>query len=127
MGFGDKLKASLNNANSRISQSADSASYDSKINDQKRDKEKALQEAGEKMYDVYKSGKKTITDEVVALFDKAKACDAEIEKLQKEDMISKAEKERADRNAEVKKKEEEEKKAREEAKKKEEAEKAKKE
>lgn len=118
MGFGDKLKASMSNANSRLNQEADEASFNSKINDKKKEKEEALNKAGEKLYEVYISGKTEVTDEVKAFLDTAKGCDDEIAKLEKEkqDMKDKAQKERDDRRAEVKAKEEEEKKKKEEEK-----------
>jgi uncharacterized protein YbcC (UPF0753/DUF2309 family) len=111
MGFGDKLKAGMSNVNSRLNQSVDSAEYDSKISSQKRDKEKAIAEAGQKMFEAYIAGTTELTAEVKELFDKAKACDAEIEKLEKEkqEMKDAAHQEREDRRAEVKAKEEEEK------------------
>ena len=89
----------------------DEASYNSKIHDQQRAKSKALEEAGNLMFEAYKSGKCEITSEVKDLFEKAKTCDAEIEKLEKEkeEMKEKAHQEREDRRAEVKAKDEEEK------------------
>ena len=111
MGFLDKVNAGISNAGSRLSQEADEASYNSKIHDQQRDKSKALEQAGQIMFDAYKEGKTEITSEVKDLFEKAKACDVEIEKLEKEkaEMIEKAHQEREDRRAEVKAKDEEEK------------------
>ena len=111
MGFLDKVNAGISNAGSRLSQEADEASYNSKIHDQQRDKSKALEQAGQIMFDAYKDGKTEITSEVKDLFEKAKACDTEIEKLEKEkaEMIEKAHQEREDRRAEVKAKDEEEK------------------
>ena len=102
MGFMDKMKAGAKNLDNRLGQSVDSASYDSKIYDQKSAKEKAIKDAGEKMFAAYCEGKTEITDEVKELYEKAKACDVEVEKLRKEkaDMISKAEAERqANRDA----------------------------
>ncbi|AMH94774.1 hypothetical protein AR505_1053 [methanogenic archaeon ISO4-H5] len=111
MGFLDKVNAGISNAGSRLSQEADEASYNSKIHDQQRAKSKALEEAGNLMFEAYKSGKCEITSEVKDLFEKAKTCDAEIEKLEKEkeEMKEKAHQEREDRRAEVKAKDEEEK------------------
>ena len=102
MGFMDKMKAGAKNLDNRLGQSVDSASYDSKIYDQKSAKEKAIKDAGEKMFAAYCEGKTEITSEIKDLYEKAKACDVEIEKLEKEkaEMIAKAEAERqANRDA----------------------------
>ncbi|MCQ2079064.1 MAG: hypothetical protein MJZ38_03280 [archaeon] len=99
MGFLDKARAGLSNAGNRINQEGEEASYNSKIYDQKKAKEKALAEVGEKLYASYKEGKAEITVEVKELFEKAKTCEAEIEKLEKEkqEMIEKAKAERQER------------------------------
>lgn len=96
MGLMDKIKTDIKNVDNRLGQSVDSAKFDSKISDQKNDKKKAIQEAGEKMYAAYLEGKTEICDEAKALFDKAKACDDEIAKLEAEkaEMIEKAKAER---------------------------------
>lgn len=118
MGFGDKLKASMSNASSRLNQEADEASFNSKINDKKKEKNDLLVQAGQKLYESYTAGKSEIDDEIKGLLEKAKACDDEIASLeqQKQDMKDKAQQERDDRRAEVKAKEEEEKKKKEEEK-----------
>jgi len=118
MGLWDKTKTAVKNADNRMGQSVDSAKYDSKISDQKNAKKKAIEEAGQKMFEAYCEGKCELTAEVKELYDKAKACDEEIAKLEKEkaDMISGneaarqanrdalAEKEEADRKAAEEKK-----------------------
>lgn len=103
MGFLDKAKAGLSNAGNYTEQKAEEARFDGKIYDQKRDKEKAVREAGEKMYAAYLDGKTEITDDVKALFEKAKACEEEIKKLEeeKQNMIDKAHNEREARRTEV--------------------------
>lgn len=96
MGLADKLKAGVKNVDNRLGQSVDSVKYDSKISDQKATKRKALDEAADIMFAAYLEGKAEVTDAVKALFETAKKCDAEIEKLQKEkeDMIAEASAER---------------------------------
>ena len=96
MGLSDKLKAGVKNVDSRLGQSVDSAKYDSKISEQRGSRRKYLDEASDKMYACYLEGKTELSDEVKSLFDKAKECDAEIEKLEKEkeEMKSKAHEER---------------------------------
>lgn len=96
MGLTDKLKAGVKNVDNRLGQSVDSAKYDSKISDQRGSRRKYLDEASDKMYKAYLEGKTELTDEVKDLFDKAKECDAEIEKLEKEkeEMKAKAHDER---------------------------------
>ena len=84
MGFMDKVSAGVKNVDNRLGQSVDSAKYDSKISDQKNIKRKAIEEAGQKMFEAYLAGNCAVTDEIKELFEKAKACDAEIEKLEKE-------------------------------------------
>ena len=111
MGFLDKAKAGVSNVGSKISESADESSYNSKIRDQERAKAKALEEAGQIMYKNYLEGKTDVPADVKDLFEKAKAADAEAEKLEKEkqEMKEAAHQEREDRRAEVKAKEEKEK------------------
>ena len=91
MGLTDKLKAGVKNVDSRLGQSVDSVKYDSKISDQKSIKRKALDEAADIMFAAYLEGKAEISDAVKDLFETAKKCDAEIEKLQKEKEDMKAE------------------------------------
>ena len=119
MGLMDKMKTGAKNLDNRMGQSVDSAKYDSKIADQKNIKRKAIEEAGQKMFEAYiASGAASITDEVKELYEKAKACDAEIEKLEKEkaDMIEANKAERQSNRDELAAKEEADRKAKEEAK-----------
>lgn len=99
MGLFDKAMAGISNAGNRINQEADEANYNSKIYDQKKAKEKAISEAGEKMFAAYTEGKTEITDEIKELFEKAKTCDENIAKLEKEkqEMIDKAKAERQEK------------------------------
>ena len=96
MGLMSKVKADLKNVDNRLGQSVDSAKYDSKISDQKNQKKKYISESGDLMFAAYLEGKTEITDEIKALFDKAKECDAEISRLEAEktEMIEKAKAER---------------------------------
>ncbi len=119
MGFMDKLSTGVKNVDNRLGQSVDSAKYDSKISDQKNIKRKAIEEAGQKMFEAYlANGAASITDEVKELYEKAKACDVEIEKLEKEkaEMIEANKAERQANRDELAAKEEADRKAREEAK-----------
>lgn len=119
MGLMDKMKTGAKNLDNRMGQSVDSAKYDSKIADQKNIKKKAIEEAGQKMFEAYvANGSTAITDEVKELYEKAKACDAEIEKLEKEkaDMIEANKAERQSNRDELAAKEEADRKAKEEAK-----------
>ena len=84
MGFMDKVSAGVKNVDNRIGQGVDSAKYDSKISDQKNIKNKSLKEAGEKLFEGFLAGNAAVTDEIKALLEKAKACDEEIAKLEKE-------------------------------------------
>ena len=119
MGLMDKMKTGAKNFDNRLGQSVDSAKYDSKISDQKNIKRKAIEEAGQKMFDAYvESGATSITDEIKELYEKAKACDVEIEKLEKEkaEMIEANKAERQANRDDLAAKEEADRKAREEAK-----------
>lgn len=84
MGLADKLKAGVKNVDNRLGQSVDSVKFDSKISDEKSKKNKAIDEAGEKMFAAYLEGKTELTQEIIDLFETAKKCDEEIERLQKE-------------------------------------------
>ncbi len=119
MGFMDKMKTGAKNLDNRMGQSVDSAKYDSKIADQKNVKKKAIEDAGQKMFEAYvATGSATITDEVKELYEVAKACDVEIAKLEKEkaEMIEANKAERQSNRDELAAKEEADRKAKEEAK-----------
>lgn len=111
MGIGDKLKITVSNAGSRLSQSADEAVFNSRINDQKKTIEDSIKSAGELMFKEYENGKTKITSEIEELFKTVQKCNEEIEKLEaeKQEMIEKAQKERDDRRADAKARKEEEK------------------
>ncbi|MCQ2085317.1 MAG: hypothetical protein MJZ21_04135 [archaeon] len=111
MGFLNKAKASLSNAGNYTSQKADEASFNSKISEQKKLKTEAIEGAGQKMFDLYMHGTYAIDDEIKELFEKAVACDVEIERLEAEkaDMIAKYENERQERRDKVAAEEEKEK------------------
>jgi predicted RNase H-like nuclease (RuvC/YqgF family) len=100
--FTDKLKTGLKNTDSLTGQKIDEAKYDNKISEQKSQKRKAIEEAGEKMFDAYAEGKTELTAEVKELYEKAKACDEEIKKLEaeKEELKQKAHEEREARRNE---------------------------
>lgn len=100
--FTDKLKAGIKNTDSLAGQKIDEARINSAIGDQRVAKSKLMSEAAEKMFCAYIDGATELTAEVKALFDKAKACDAEITKLEQEkkDLIDKAHSERESRRNE---------------------------
>ena len=118
MGLMDKMKTGAKNFDNRLGQSVDSAKYDSKISDQKNIKNKSLKEAGEKLFEGFMAGNAAVTDEIKALLEKAKACDEEIAKLEKEkeEMIAANKAERQANRDDLAAKEEADRKAREEAK-----------
>lgn len=93
----------MSNVGSHISQVSDTASFNNKISAQKKEKDKILNDVGQKMFDTYLEGNVEISDEITDLLEKAKACDAEIERLEKEkaEMIGNEEKKRAERKTGV--------------------------
>ncbi len=111
MGLGDKIKVGMSNAGSRISQSADEAVYNGRINEQKKTIEDSIKRAGELMFDEYEKGNTAITPKVEELFKTIQECNEEIEKIEaeKQEMIEKAQKERKDRRDDAKARKEEEK------------------
>lgn len=126
MGFMDKLKTGASNTNNALEQSSKESEFNSKINDQKKQKAKLIADAGEKVFAAYLEGKTELSDEVKDMYEKCKACDAEVEKLEKEkaDMIADYEAQREAKREELRQKEAEEKAAKEAAKAEKEKEKA---
>lgn len=97
--FTDKLKTTIKNTDSLAGQKLDEAKYAGKISDQKSKKNKFLNEAGEKIFEIYLTGVTEIDASVTEILDKAKACDEEIARLEaeKQDTVNKEREERESR------------------------------
>ena len=95
MSFTDKIKTGLKNTDSLAGQKVDEAKYETKIAEQKSQKRKFLSDANDRMFEAYCKGF-AVPDEVRDLYEKAKTCDVEVDRLEaeKKDIIAKAKAER---------------------------------
>lgn len=95
MAFTDKLKSTIKATDSLAGQKIEEAKIEAKIADQKSQRRRHIDEAGDKMFQEYLKGA-PVPDDVRELFEKAKACNAEVERLEaeKKDIIEKGKAER---------------------------------
>lgn len=84
MGFMDKVKDSVKNADEKLGNAIDKEKLDSKIRDEERKIEDCTKQIGEKVVAAIKDGKDANSADISDLIEKIKASEAEIEKLKGE-------------------------------------------
>ena len=83
MGFTDKVKGAVKNADTKLGNSIDKEKLDSQIRDEERAIEKNYTEIGKAIVAALKDGKTAADADVSALYDKIKESEAKIEECKK--------------------------------------------
>ena len=81
MGFMDKVKDSVKNADEKLGNAIDKEKLDSEIRKQEKAIEEYTKEIGQKVVAVVKEGKDAAQAEIAELMDKIKECEAKIADL----------------------------------------------
>ena len=84
MGFMDKVKDTVKNADEKLGNAIDKEKLDSQIRDQEREIDKTATEIGKKVVEALKKGEELSADTFSAQMDKIKACESRIEDLKKQ-------------------------------------------
>lgn len=84
MGFMDKVKGAVKDADNKLGDAIDKSKLDSQIRDAEREIEKATAEIGKAVVDALKAGKSAAEADLEKLYEKIKASEEKIEDLKKQ-------------------------------------------
>lgn len=84
MGFMDKVKGAVKDADNKLGDAIDKSKLDSQIRDAEREIEKATAEIGKAVVDALKAGKTAAEADLEKLYEKIKASEEKIEDLKKQ-------------------------------------------